>query len=371
MNRAAHTNRAGERRGRGGRWSSPAPGGVDPVRRRAHRPAAFGRSARRRGPPGRRASGRTTSRGRFELPRFGPQPDAPLGVLAQGARRARVHRRRVCRRWHESALRVTARLRTTAVAHEHLARHPPPGVAREPGDEAGGVVRLAPAAHRFQREHGRVRRGVGVAGVGRAGIHRVHRDAARRQVRGEARRDLVQRPLRRDVGQLAGHRAAVLARGHEHHPPGPGAAGGELLDQQQRRPGVDGVGEVQLRGGELLQRRHAAAGVVGDERVDPAERALGGRDELGGRVGVGEVRGEVLDTHPGAEVGDDGRRTLGIGTPGLLRVVRAPRVQEEVHPGLGQPPRDGRPDPDPPRHPGDHRNSHCATLPVPRAACPP
>jgi hypothetical protein len=114
-------------------------------------------------------------------------------------------------------------------------------------------------------------------------------------MRRQARRQLVQRPFRGDVRQLTRHRPVILTGGEEHHAPT-----GRLvpdcrkrLHQQQGRTGVDGEGQVDLSGREILQREPAAAGVVGHHDVEPTERAAGRGHEVLRRVRVGEVGADM------------------------------------------------------------------------------
>jgi hypothetical protein len=112
--------------------------------------------------------------------------------------------------------------------------------------------------------------GLGPPAVVRAGIDAVDGDAAGRQVHGQAGGQLMQRGLRRDVGQLLRHGAVVLPRAEHQDPPtGPRVVvlRRERLDQQQRRPGVDRVTGIDLRRGQLFQRLAMAAGVIGHDDV--------------------------------------------------------------------------------------------------------
>lgn len=87
-------------------------------------------------------------------------------------------------------------------------------------------------------------------------VDAVDRDATSNEVRGQRRRQLAQGRFGCDVAQFGGQHSVVLPRGEEHDPAS-GAClvlGGELPHQEQRGAGVDGVGEVELRCGEFLER---------------------------------------------------------------------------------------------------------------------
>ncbi|GLY84026.1 hypothetical protein Airi02_019550 [Actinoallomurus iriomotensis] len=104
----------------------------------------------------------------------------------------------------------------------------------------------------------------------------------------------------------------------------------------------------------------SAARVVADEDVEMAERRHGRVDEAFGRVGLAEVQPEVVN---GGVFGEDVTDTVdhrldpaGIGTPGLLDVMRNVVVEEHPGPEPGQPPRDREPDTGPAADPGDERD---------------
>lgn len=104
---------------------------------------------------------------------------------------------------------------------------------------------------------------------------------------------------------------------------------GERLDQEQGRAGVDRIAEIKLRGGQLLQHLGAAAGVVGDDRVEVPKSTAGGIHKCGGGTDVVEVRGNVHDlTTPIAELLHQRFRATRFSTPRLLSVMRRPRMQQ-------------------------------------------
>ena len=83
----------------------------------------------------------------------------------------------------------------------------------------------------------------------------------------------------------------VLPGGEDHDAPARTCVEllGEALHEEQGGASVDGVGEVELGGCQLLERLPDGAGVVGDDDVEPAERLEGQVDETGGCGRVGEV----------------------------------------------------------------------------------
>jgi hypothetical protein len=136
----------------------------------------------------------------------------------------------------------------------------------------------------------------------------------------------------------------------------------EIAKQVADGPGVDGPVRVQHGGGQRAERTvAAAAGVVADEDVQVPEGLAGRVDETFRGAWFGEVRLDV--PHAGHLVGpsggdaDDHRLgTAGVGTPGLIAIVRGELVQEQARAQRGQPAGDGVSDARPPADPGDHRD---------------
>jgi hypothetical protein len=181
------------------------------------------------------------------------------------------------------------------VGGDDLPGHPGGLVADDPSDQACGVLGRAGSPARIAFSYPRPRGLVGVAGVVRARVDAVDGDSTSGEVRRQRRGQLTQGSLGGDVGQLIGHHSVVLPRGEQHHPAASTAVelGCEVADQQQRRAGVHGVGEVELAGGEVLEGLPHAAGVVGEDDVEPTERLARNVDKVGRRTRVSEVSTDV------------------------------------------------------------------------------
>ena len=158
------------------------------------------------------------------------------------------------RRPHE-AERSDALAAEAALGVDHLAGDPAGVVAAQPGDESRGVVGLAPAAGRHPS--GRIDVGEAPAGVGRAGVDAVHRDAAvgelvrrasasQRAARPSRRRTRARRSSARwwtpEVIRTTRPRVALVLRG-------------ELLDEQQRRADVLVQERVEVLGRDVAPSR--------------------------------------------------------------------------------------------------------------------
>ena len=221
---------------------------------------------------------------------------------------------------------------------------------------ARGVVRVAPAPLRRALEHLAVDLGAGPAGVGRARIHRVHGDAAVREVRSQARHQRLERALRRCVGELARHGRAALARGEQHQAPAGAAvvARGELLRDEQRRAHVHDEVPVDLVSGERLQcrRRSSKRGSA------PPRRA--GRAATSPRPRHAPVSPGRLDpprpsrlARRRAELAGQRLGPVRVRAPRAVRVVRRERVQAQIRAQRREALGDRKPDPGAPRHAGD------------------
>lgn len=126
-------------------------------------------------------------------------------------------------------------------------------------------------------------------------------------------------------------------------PPGrPNVLPGERLGQQDRSASVDRPMGVEHRSVEGAQGAVATApSVVADQDVEMPERVDGGVDESAGCVGVGEVHAGVVDASvaAGKGLGDavgDRVDPAGVGSPGLVPVVRGVVVQEQAGAEGGQ-----------------------------------
>ena len=94
------------------------------------------------------------------------------------------------------------------------------------------------------------------------------------------------------IGDLRRHRLEVLPGGqHNHSTGGLGVVvlGSPFLDQEQRGPGVDLEGEVQLLGSELFQRLLRTPRVIGDEDVDVTESDASSFDQSARRINPAEI----------------------------------------------------------------------------------
>lgn len=160
----------------------------------------------------------------------------------------------------------------------------------------------------------------------------------------------------------------VLAGGHHQDAAGRGlvvergAVPGVRLDQQDHRAGVDRPVGVQGTGVDRVERAVvAAAGVVGDEDVEPSAEGFHGVGEEPGRgFGAGEVGGPVGDAGAGRREGLAYGRgdVLGVvGAPGLGGVVRDVVVEVDARTVRGQPAGDGVADAAPPAGTGDERGT--------------
>jgi hypothetical protein len=87
-----------------------------------------------------------------------------------------------------------------------------------------------------------------------------------------------------------------LTGGKEHHPPTwrPVVRRCKSLDEQQRRTGVDCVSQIDFVGGELLQALLAAAGVVGNNNIEPTKLFASVGHNNGWRLGLCKVKLDQL-----------------------------------------------------------------------------
>lgn len=85
-------------------------------------------------------------------------------------------------------------------------------------------------------------------------------------------------------------------------------AGGESFDQQQRGTDINGVGQVELGGTELLKGLVAAPSVVRDDDIELPKGLLSGADHFRRRVRVGD--------ETAGDSGPDGNSTAGAGHQG-------------------------------------------------------
>lgn len=197
------------------------------------------------------------------------------------------------------------------------------------------------------------------AGVGRAGIDRVHRDPALDDRVGQREDQLGQRPFGRPVADLAGHRAQVLTRGEQHHPAAfPGEPGGELLHQQQGGTHVDRPAQVQLLGGQLTETARTGSGVVAHQGIQAAEPVHRRADQRSGglrpgKVGLGVRQPRVRRAERAQHTADACR----VGAVRLGGIVRGPGVREHRRAVGQQPAGDREADPGPPAHPGHEHPS--------------